>query len=93
MTSVTEPILLSSGEESDDDVMFESLADERPPSDEDYESSITLSSGEDVSEDDNDGDVEIDEENVENTNEKVENISNAGEYYSNTCCGFYVDSL
>lgn len=58
MTSVQEPILLgSSDDDSDSDVLSDGLADERPPSDEDYESSITLSSGDDDSDEEmEDGD-------------------------------------
>ncbi|XP_067934570.1 helicase ARIP4-like isoform X2 [Watersipora subatra] len=62
MTSVQEAIILSS-----DDEIFPSLADDRPPSDDDYASSITLSSGED-----SDSQLE-DIENV--TNGEAENHS------------------
>ena len=52
-----EPIVLDS-DSDDNDVVLDALAEDRPPSDDDYASSITISSSEDEDEDYEGDDVE-----------------------------------
>ena len=52
-----EPIVLDS-DSDDNDVALDALAEDRPPSDDDYASSITISSSEDEDEDYEGDDVE-----------------------------------
>lgn len=80
---MTEPIIIDS--DSNDSESLDALAEDRPPSDEDYQSSITLSSDddEDDCEDDEEEDADNDDTKEEAANDEAakEEADNTGSFY------------